>query len=1293
MRRAHFPSSFAPSRRRLMLGIALGIGLAMPVPPVASGSETGAAASRPIQPGPFGDFDDDAPYASPAELRAMLGQVPGERCDISEKRRRDRQPVGYVSGLFRVNPPWPEEGALRLSFWEPEGLRLHLWSGPSGVTLAYHPRFHQVWAAYGTQRKGVEPRPAESALWATDGGRYRRVGVGTVEVHYGDGLVTLARGDVALLSVPMDGPPREVFLEANGQVRGLAMVPSMVVPEEPRARPVVLRVADPARLDWQTYPPEGLPEGVSLNKLPDGRVEFRAEERAKEAQAGVTVCEPGLHEYLFEVDDADPGTGVYLGSRDGRQVCRAGFFRHRETGRTVFGLLPAWQREIDRSGDLRHQVVPFAGRHQWLRVVVGAGVAKLWTSGDGVHWSQPAPAAMGVEGGFSTVGLYCLAHDRPRAIKLRRIEVRRLDALQSLVPEAVRERVEPRLASEGGALLKAKDVETWEQRVARSQSPDVEAEDWWRACALHTLAWGPGTSLGQPILDRLLDRALRRTFRLEQGLPILEEAALIYNSPDWPAVDRWTAHCERFGRTLARRGEPELFTAMSRATVCCPFWSERRLPAFSDALLRDELLTKVSEDRWPQVDELCGRLEYWARTQQDESPISRQARHLAEWGAAQAAEYVPQPGRDTPAGVPLRWRHPLLERLSREGYNVLAELDATLQAQAYREACQVISTTVGTEGLGLLPDGEDHRLWTSLPLAIERAMQKHPALRRTMKDEFGAMADLRVKQGIAAGDVRAVEAAALQFCGTHAAAEAHRWLGDRSLAGGRFDRASEHYRRALEGAPDDERGALLARLRLAGAMAGRDVGSPVGLPDDGPIEIGDRRLSAAQFEELIEQARSAHESSASSALGGNDRGVARAAPAQALLPGRYEARPWAHLDGRRVSRPSAMPEEGFDWAGRQVAVLLADRWMLVNNQLDQIAFDLATGREVWAQCRGVDERYQQWPLERMQPVLAQGRVFVRQLGDEGPELVALDAATGRLVWSSNPDGHVASDPLLLGDDLAALSVSYDPGEKLTLSLTRFDRETGVAVARVPLAEFRDRWQRRLPCRATIADGKIVATAGGCVLACDVSGRVSWLRRQIWVPPPSESYQHTSPWFEQIHDGPLVQEGRVFAAQPGVWTVECIELDTGQLVWRRRVGSLRRLVGLASGRLIARTADGLLAIDGRSGETAWHDGDEPPAQSRLLEAHLGGPPGTILACRRQREDESDERGRLVLQWIDAQTGRLRDETVLGAPEQCGPWLEPLVAHGGRQWAFVASPHDPASRDVLELVPVPNEPGTP
>ncbi len=1262
------------------------------IPQVAEGGETVPAAPPPGSPSPFGDFDDDANYPTADQLRAVLAEVPGERYDVGERKRgRDRR-VATVSGLFRVNLPWAEDEALRLSFWEPQGLQLHLWNGSRGVTLRYHRRFHQAWAAYGTTRENDSPKPADMALWATDGGRYRRLGVGTVEVHFGDGLLTLARGDVPLLTAPMDGLPSEVFLEGSAQVRGLATVESTIVPEPPRERPVVFRVTDPARLDWTTSLSDGLPEGVALEKLPDGRVELRAEERTKEAQAGITVGEPGLYEYRFQVEAADPGTGVYLGDSGGTHICRVGFFRHRETGRTVFGLLPPWQREIDRSHDVRRQVVPYAGPRPWIRVVLGAGVAKLWTSGDGVHWSLAGPGAMAAEGGCTTVGLYCLAHDKPRAIRLRGVEVRRLDAFDALVPEAVGQQVDRVFEREEDVLARAETVQRWDQWVAQLRRPEIEAEPWSRACAIRTLAAGAKVSLAQPLLDRILQWRLERVDRLEDGLRLLDDAALLDNASDWAAVERFTTHYERLGRRFARRGAVDVFSMTGRALVRSPFWSERRRPAFSDDLLRHELLAKVAEDRWPEVAELCRRVKHWGRVQEDPPPLGPHAQHLAEWGAAQAAGFVPEPGQEKPAGVPLAWRHPLAEQLSREGYNVLAELEAALEAEAYREACQVISMTARAGTLGLLPDRGDPRLWTSLPLAIDRAMQEHPSLAETMQEEFAALAELRVKQGIADGDVAAVRAALVQFHGTHAAAEAHRWLGDRCLAAGRFLEASAHYDRALRSASDDRRGALLARRSLAGAFSGCEAAAA---RPAGPVEIAGRTLSAGRFEALLSQVRRAREQTASADDARQDVHEASSTADPSLAPGRYGFRPWGRVDGRRVHRPSVMPEKRFDWAGRQIAVLAAGRWMLVNNQLDQITFDLSTGREVWAQCRAVDSRYQQWPGETMQPVLAGDRVFVRQLSDEGPELVAMEAATGRIAWSSRPDGHVATDPFFLGPHLAALTVSYGPGEKLILALVHFDHDTGRAARRVPLAEFRDRWEHRISCRATVAGGKLLVSAGGALVCCEVSGRVAWQRRQVWVPPAGEYYHQATPWFEQVHEAPLVEGDRVFAAQPGVWAVECVELGTGQLLWRRVVSTQVRLAGLAAGRLIVQTAEGLSALDPDSGEPIWHCGAREEAGSRLLHVRLAHSSNTILACYGEQgeDEEAAERPRIVFRWIDAAGGQALDEATVDLPEHVAPWLGPLVTHGRRHWVFPPSTEDRATRQIMELVRTDEASGSP
>jgi outer membrane protein assembly factor BamB len=382
-----------------------------------------------------------------------------------------------------------------------------------------------------------------------------------------------------------------------------------------------------------------------------------------------------------------------------------------------------------------------------------------------------------------------------------------------------------------------------------------------------------------------------------------------------------------------------------------------------------------------------------------------------------------------------------------------------------------------------------------------------------------------------------------------------------------------------------------------------------------------------------------------------------------------------------------MPDKGFDWAGRQIALGATDRLMLVNNQIDQTAFDLRSGRLLWSQRRVVDDRFQQWPLVRMRPMFVRGRVYTRRLSDDGPELISLDERTGRLIWSSKPGGHVASDPLALGEHLLALSASYDAGATLTLSLTTFDFDSGRVRREVPIAEFRDLWERRLLCQATVAEGRVVASVGGCVLSCDASGQVSWLRRQIWVPPPGGSYHQVAPWFEQIHDVPLVDGGRVYVAQPGVWVVECLDLETGRVVWQRAVCDLTRAVGMASGCLVLQTRDGLLAVESESGRTVWHDPPEDRPEGRLVAARLSGQPGLIVACYRKREkEESGERCRFTLDWIDAETGRGRQQSILDTPEHAETWLGPWAALGERQWALFATVEDPASREIVELLPV-------
>jgi hypothetical protein len=188
----------------------------------------------------------------------------------------------------------------------------------------------------------------------------------------------------------------------------------------------------------------------------------------------------------------------------------------------------------------------------------------------------------------------------------------------------------------------------------------------------------------------------------------------------------------------------------------------------------------------------------------------------------------------------------------------------------------------------LLPDAKDSRLLVSLPAAVSLAMREYPKLRQTMSEQFGARGRLRVRQAIAEGDLTALEAATMQFCGTEAASEAHLWLGDRSLAAGDFLHAIGQYRQALDG----KLPAMLVqpRLRLAAAMLGREEGKPVATP----VSFNGLELKADEFEALVEEMLARGDSAEMSMSMPDD---ASSGPIAAPPPGSYEPKRWAEFSG------------------------------------------------------------------------------------------------------------------------------------------------------------------------------------------------------------------------------------------------------------------------------------------------------------------------------------------------------------------------------------------------------------
>lgn len=1201
----------------------------------------------------FNDLPFDQGFRA-AELQRYIEQVPGQSLKI-----REQASSSVLDGLGRLRSPWRDDLSLRLALHDHHGLKLHFWNEQQGVTLWYY-AYPPTWVAYQTTRTNNDPKPATFALAATDDQRYVRTGVGTFELRHADGRLTMTRGNVTLLSVPLASPPKEAYVEGRASVRGMALARSAGLPALAAPRPTVLKAEKPALMAWKTT----LPAGTKLNKLDSGAVELAAEQSAATAIASLPLSETGLYEAIFEILDPQPGTGVFLGDAKGRPQHQVAFFRESRTGWPSFGFIPPGDTRIESNVDINQQLAPYALKRQWLRLVLGCGTLKCWISPDGVHWSRvltPVQSAGGLAA-YSQLGVYCLKSDKPRSIQLNRIEVRELSGLTSLAPREVLERA---LSLSGDGDM---ELGGWLQTVIENQPAGVDQGAWRRACAIRSLAVGPRTKLALGLLTGLLDEGLSLSLPAADRLRLLEDAALL--APTWEGAEaqdlanQLARRYERLGKTLAHEGELRPYTAVATALLTAPIATEAQLPTIPESLVLEELVNLMERDQWEEAVDVCRRLEYWTRT----SDSSRRAQGreglmaLCEWTQGSAFRNLPSKRGGNSTVLKSEWRHPLVEVLSKEGYNILAEFNAALDGESFADACQIISNADPQGALGLLPDSRDARLLISLPGAVSLAMREHPNLRQTMNEQFGPRGRLRVQQAIADGDLVALEAATTQFSGTQAAAEAHLWLGDRALSSGDFTHAIGQYQLALAGHLPPA--LLRPRLRLSAALLGRNEGAPVAEP----VTLGNESFTAAEFETLVADALGNRSTQDAPSLA--DMSAGRDAIVPSL--GEYEARRWAELKGAIGEDPQQTPYRDLDWVGRQTAVTVAGDIMYVANRFQVSAYELDGGNRKWITEFEGSGRTHSWPLTPMTPAVTGDRLFVRRLTKLGPDLVCLTTKKGSQLWRTKFSQLVLCDPLIVQDQLFVLTATSLQDPLMQVSLCNVDPETGSVLSQRPLFQLRDLWSRQIPSHAVVVDDKIVATIGGSVVCCDLLGQVRWLRRQTWIPQPLEVA-----WETRYRQAPLVLPKHVIVSAPGVRTVECLEQSSGRRTWHLVLPDLRRMVGIDGDKLVLETVTGLQGHDVETGQLVWQR-----EAADLLHAQACGSSGQVVYACKQRGGPDEWRVTLV--WVDAQTGIEAGRSPLANLSDKSPAAGPLVAHQDRLWMCFGRGGRDTSREIYELV---------
>lgn len=1198
-------------------------------------------------------------------LQQWLEPVPNAAHQFHESQHGELPLAGF-DGLLRLRSPWPADAVLRLSPYDHFGLRLHFWNGNEGVTFQFSDRPSPWWGAFATARQPGSPRPERKALIGSADNRMDQSLHGPVEFRHQNGTLILSRGDVRLITVPLAQLPSEVYFEGRAAFSGFAMYRGSPLPDEVfPVRQYAIRTDKPAQLPTQPK----LGKGGTLNSLTDGGLQLTASKTNEPSRVGISLNGPHLQEIILQIDGATPGTGVFLNGGSEQQYHRIGFCRENSTRATCLSWLRPHEQHVDVGYDPQNQIVPYTGQQQWLRLIVGVGSVKCWISGDGVHWGRALDPLRSVRGGCIEFGLYTVPGEEKRSITLRRVEVRELTALRSIIPHDLIERA-PSLPGD-------LEVEGWLESVLESQPPSMDSLQWRQACALKTLALGTSGELGKTLLAGLIADVIVRPVSPADRLQFLQDAALIADTWDHAEGLAFADYYERLGERLIEEGHatPCRFTGMG--LLQSPMWTTVQIRVPPESLARYELLRAIYKDDWEDVARLCRWLRFWNKSSHPHyqpfhgRDAMRTLVDLADAGAQRfvpdqkPSQTVPFPNQET-----LTWRHPLIEQLSKEGYNVLAEFEAALSGDSYKDACQIVAAASSSGALGLLPDGEDRQLLISLQRAVSLAMREHPQLHKTMVDQFGPIGRVRVRQAISEGNAGGIVSATLQFTGTEAAAEAHAWLGDRALAAGNFVQGIGHYQQALPTASASLRAELQAKLRLVSALAARPklTGDPVNTP----VTVGGQRLEPADFEKLIADIRA----SRSKAFDGDYVSTANEAGYVSSVPNAtgFQIGRRFPFDGSAGRNAGNTHYAGTDTAGREFVVRTAGDWLISSNRFQIKAYHLSNGEKKWSTELKDDEgEAHSFPLIPMPPVVHAGKIFVRRLTRNGPELACLELTTGKVLWTRRPGNHVISDPLIVQDDLFAFFIEEPQIGLLQVSLANFDMETGDIVSQSVQMQLRDFWGTKVICQAVAASDHIIASMGGSVLCCDLLGQPRWLRRQTWLPPNDQFG-----FFRQFRQSPLVADGKVYVIQPGVLAVEAIDIDSGRRVWQQAWPELRRIVGQVNQQIIIETGSGLHALRADNGELLWSN--NVPG---LLEAQICGLPGGVMLARTIRL--RNEQRRLCVAWLDAASGRETSRFMLPDMHEKDPQAATLLPWKDRVWlAWGQQPRD-FKRELVELVP--------
>lgn len=1170
---------------------------------------------------------------------------------------------GALEGVARLKSPWLSDSLLRMSLENYNKLQIHLFHKNRGVTLVYHQDAMYCWAAYATTRKPKASKPETLSITATDDTRNHRTEIrfgGPLDLRYTDGQVILSRGDIVLVSAPLEGPPDDVFFDGRATFYGLQFLRAKEAPVRDPPRTLTFETDRPADLPWTSTNSEML----QPQKNDDGSLTLRADNLERYAWCWTPLPRQGLQQVAFHLKNVTPGVGVYLGRNQGKPDECIRFFRNRRNGRLI-----ARMRGVDNDHELdfgmhTEAVEPCVNPEScWIRLQFGCGTFRCWISADGQNWAQTDYMREALPPKIDSLGLL-FAGKRPKTeVTLARIEIRELSALTNLATAELRERA---------LALPSATFAEWQEATSKGKPADVDAAEWQRVCAVQTLAAGATKELSHPLLELLLDDPATRQLPLAEQLQVHADAFEIVS-------DLKDGQSMRVGleRRLVNVGLQAFqdrnlppWSSISRTFICTPVFTVNRNYgpplALVEPLVRTEIMQLAYAQQPQKLLALCEQLRFY--NQQESVPLIvwAEAHARRENASRSAAAAGPSVMKET-------WRTLLVEEVSKETYNLTSELQAVLESEAWEDAARMITSVDPEAAPGVSPYVKDRQLLTSLPVAVQLLLHDYPQLKDSLGQRYGPLAKLRIGQAMAAADAAAVELATVQFGATAESAEASRWLGDRALSNGWFEEALAHYQQAIERHPLLS-GELAPRIRLAAAMLGREAGAPA----TSVVQFNSQKLDPTQFEALVSEMRARGTSAAvSPALH-----VIPGSPLVVPPPAAFAAHNRSRLDGPVGDRPQEevgrkTNQHSVPWPDQQLSATIENDTLFVTNRFQVASYNLTNGQRAWQSQPppGAMQKAQDWALIAMRPLVLRDQILARQLYGRSPQIVCLEKSSGKLLWSTERGDRefFVSDPVYLHGQIVALSVALQDQQEGQLRWNVLDPSTGELQVQRDLIRLRNTWGSRACCEVLPLDHRLVVALGGITLGLDARGQVAWIRKQVTMPSDEDPR-----WVLQSFQRPIViGSDQLVMCQPGTRSVVCLDPATGLQKWETLLPDVLGCWGNSQGQIIVRTEAGLQSLDAATGQRRWF------APLADLQPHALVDDKQILVARKVLKP--DKQSTIQLIWIDPATGSEKGATMLPNLSDSLPRLGLLVPYKDRLFTFFGrGQHDP-SRDVVELVP--------